>query len=308
MKSVYFKPENEIQIFSEGEITLEDGTSAYEMFYTQELMGTEYKAKSVIAVRKTQCLGIYGMAPPADFDANQKEIEQILASFRLLPLEIIPTPPPPKAGFHEDEEYNFSISFPKEWIEMPPRIKEGLLSICAPSYFPGAQVVLMAVEEGKTAAEVGSEFAEQAGEIYTDFEVVSQGEITREDGTSAYEVVYIGAPPGAGVMEMKVVFVVRGTQCFWLQGYSSPEKFAEHEPIIDEVIQSFRLTPTSNATKGKILVATSQGVSIIGEDGWSVLDESKGLPHNRVNATAVDKEGRIWLAHGNGLSVLDQEK
>ncbi len=65
---------------------------------------------------------------------------------------------------------------------------------------------------------------------------------------------------------------------------------------------------TSNAAKGEILVATSQGVSIIGKDGWSVLDESKGLPHNRVNAIAVDKEGRIWVAHGSGLSVLDQDQ
>ncbi|TET11860.1 hypothetical protein E3J84_02325 [Candidatus Aerophobetes bacterium] len=65
---------------------------------------------------------------------------------------------------------------------------------------------------------------------------------------------------------------------------------------------------TSNAAKDEILVATSQGVSIIGKDGWSVLDESKGLPHNRVNAIAVDKETRIWLAHGSGLSVLDQDQ
>ncbi len=62
---------------------------------------------------------------------------------------------------------------------------------------------------------------------------------------------------------------------------------------------------TSNATKGEILLATSQGVSIIEEDGWSVLDKSKGLPHNRVKTTAVDKEGRIWVSHGSGLSVLD---
>jgi len=40
---------------------------------------------------------------------------------------------------------------------------------------------------------------------------------------------------------MKLVFVVRGTQSFWLQGYSSPERFAEHGRIIDEVIYSFRL-------------------------------------------------------------------
>jgi len=65
---------------------------------------------------------------------------------------------------------------------------------------------------------------------------------------------------------------------------------------------------TSKAAKGEMLMATSQGVSIIEEDGWSVLDESNGLPHNRVNAIAVDKEGRIWVAHGSGLSVLDQDQ
>lgn len=65
---------------------------------------------------------------------------------------------------------------------------------------------------------------------------------------------------------------------------------------------------TPKAAKDEILLATSQGVSIIGKDGWSVLDESKGLPHNRVNAIAVDKEGRIWVAHGSGLSVLDQDQ
>jgi len=65
---------------------------------------------------------------------------------------------------------------------------------------------------------------------------------------------------------------------------------------------------TSKAARGEILVATNQGISIIGEDGWAVLDESNGLPNNRVNAIAVDKEGRIWVAHGSGLSVLDQDQ
>ncbi len=247
IKSEYFKPEYEVRILSEGDTTLEDGTPAYQMLYTEKLMGTTYKAKTVIIVRRTQCLGIYGMAPPADFDANQKDIDQILASFRVLPLEVIPTPTPTpsEAGFYEDKEHGFSINYPKEWNELPPRSNEVLFSIAAPVYFPGVQVVLMTVEEGKTPAEIGSEFPGQISKVYSDFELVSQGEIKLKDGTLAYEVTYTGAPPGSGILGMKVVFVVRGTECFWLQGYSSPENFAEHEPLIDEVIQSFQLAPSA---------------------------------------------------------------
>ena len=235
----------ELEVISEEYVTLEDGTSAHKMVATEKIMGALYKMKSVTAARETQAVMVYAMAVPADFDANLEDIDWILSSFHLIPLEVMPTPTPTvvSTGFYRDEEHGFSISYPQGWREMPPS-EWHIFQVAPPEHIPSVSIMLQSVEKATTPAEAAAQCMKGMSEVYTEFEFVSEGGITLDDGTPAYEVVYTGSSPRAAewVLKCKSVFVVRGTECFWLQSYTTPpDMYDEHVAVMDEVLYSFHL-------------------------------------------------------------------
>jgi hypothetical protein len=227
-------------------ITLADGTPAVEVLIQGSYTGIERMSKAVCVLRETQGLIAYGTAGVADWDAYVEEIDGLLNSFRLLPFTgAIPTPTPTPAGtgFYRNEEYGFSISYPASWSEMPVSGEGDVFSVGAPGYMPGVMVIVMPFGGATSAAEVGAGFMEGMKGIMPDVEVVSQGEVSLDDGTPAYEIVYIGTPPSAMGMklECKILLVLRGEQSFMIEGYSMPEMFAGQEDVIDSVLYSFHL-------------------------------------------------------------------
>ncbi|GAF68624.1 unnamed protein product, partial [marine sediment metagenome] len=71
------------QIISEEEITLIDGTPAYEVVYIFPQEDYEVKGKYVCVIQGTQVFEILVFSLKDDFDANQTSIDNLVSSFRL---------------------------------------------------------------------------------------------------------------------------------------------------------------------------------------------------------------------------------
>ena len=227
-------------------ITLADGTPAVEVLMQSSYVGAERTSKAICLVRETQGLIVYGTAESSDWDAYEEEINGVLSSLRLLPFTgglPTPTPTPAGMGFYRSEEYGFSISYPASWSEMPISGQGDVFSVGAPGYMPGVMVIVMPSGGVASAAQMAAGFIEGMKGVVPDMEVVSQGAVSLDDGTPAYEFVYRGTPPSAMGMklEFKILLVVRGDQGFMVEGYSMPEMFAGQEEVIDSVLYSFHL-------------------------------------------------------------------
>ncbi|MBC8273451.1 MAG: hypothetical protein H8E40_00560, partial [Chloroflexi bacterium] len=77
-------------------------------------------------------------------------------------------------------------------------------------------------------------FSEQLG----DYEFLSEGEITLDDGTPAYEILFNGTM-GGYLLTCKYVIVSPEANGFLLMGFSLPGSFEQDEAVLDEVIGSF---------------------------------------------------------------------
>jgi len=236
----------EAAVLSEGTITLADGTPAYEIVERTKYGEADQMSKGICVVRQTQALIAYGMTQAADWDAYAEEIDLSLYSLKLLPMPAgIPTPTPTPAGMglYRNEEYGFSISYPASWSQMPPHGEGVIFEIGAPEYMPAVAVMVTPSHGATSAAEIGAGMVEGIKRSVPDATIVSQKEVSLADGTPAYEIVYAGTPPAAMGMKLKakILLVLRGEQCLMVEGYSTPEQFAQHEPEIDSVLNSFRL-------------------------------------------------------------------
>jgi len=114
------------------------------------------------------------------------------------------------------------------------------MSLASAEGLPGVSVMVQPVEEGTTLADYGPQLSQKMGQIWGDYELVSEGEITLDDGTSAYEIVFSGTMEGYA-LKCKYVIVIQGTQAFWVMGFSMPDRFEQDEAALDEVIHSFHL-------------------------------------------------------------------
>jgi hypothetical protein len=101
-------------------------------------------------------------------------------------------------------------------------------------------VAVQPAEEGTTLAEYGPQLSGGMGQIWGDYELVSEGEITLDDGTPAYEIVFSATMEGYA-LKCKYVIVIQGTQAFFVMGFSMPATFEQDEATLDEVIHSFHL-------------------------------------------------------------------
>jgi len=254
----------ELEIVSQGTMTLADGTPAIEMVVREADPGREVTIKVVAVARQTQGLVAMGRAPSADWDTYGEDIDLVVYSLKLLPMPVgfpTPTPTPVGTGFYRNEEYGFSMSYPASWREMPPHAEGVVFEVGAPEYMPAVAVTVMPSRGATTVVQVGLGFVETIKGQVADAEVVSQKEVSLADGMPAYEIVYVGTPPGAMGMKIvtKILLALRGEQTFMLQGYTTPQQFAQQQPEIDSVLYSFRLelravpsptptTPTPAAT------------------------------------------------------------
>jgi len=94
------------------------------------------------------------------------------------------------------------------------------------------------VGEGTTLAEFGPQLSQGLGQHWGDYELISESEITLDDGTPAYEIVFNGTMEGYN-LKSKYVIVIQEANAFFIMGFSIPGRFVEDEAAIDEVIHSF---------------------------------------------------------------------
>jgi hypothetical protein len=83
MQQVYSENFADYELLSEGEITLADGTPAYQFMFHATMEGNFLTCKCVTVVRDTDVFSILGLAPPSIFTENEAVIDEIIGSFHL---------------------------------------------------------------------------------------------------------------------------------------------------------------------------------------------------------------------------------
>lgn len=238
----YMEATPQFEAFSEGDIAIGEGISGYEIVGQGALdTGEVEKFRYVVLVREKQALGVGVRGEPAVFDQQEQIIDTIVDSFKLLPTYTYVPPTPGAGGTYTSAEHGFSITYPEGWIEAPSSGRPGeIVSLASAEGLPGVGVSVSPVGEGTTLAEFGSQMSEGLGKHWGDYKLVSESEITLDDGTPAYEIVFSGTMEGYS-LKSKYVFVIQGTQAFFIMGFTAPARFEQDESILDEVIHSFNL-------------------------------------------------------------------
>lgn len=238
----YMEATPSFEVFSEGDITIGEGISGYEIVGKGDLdTGEVEKFRYVVLVREKQAFGVGVRGEPATFDQQEQLIDTIVNSFKLLPTYTYVPPTPTAGGTYTSVEHGFSISYPAGWMEAPPTGAPGeIISLASVEGLPGASVRVSPVAEGTNLAEFGLQMSQGLSQVWGDYELISEGEITLDDGTPAYEIVFSGTMGGYN-LKGKYEVVIQGTQSFFIMGFSSPARFEQDEAAIDEVIHSFHL-------------------------------------------------------------------
>jgi hypothetical protein len=267
----------EFILVSEGEVTLDDGTPAYELVYQFFVpdFNVQLQEKALYVIRGTEAFNISGVTMPTSFAANEPNLDASLYSFRLeepvaeepvaeepvaeepvveepvveepvveepVVEEPVVEEPEPSAGpIYTNAEHGFSISYPEGWTKMKTGQTEGeVMSFVHPAQIPVVAVSLGSVAEGTTLAAYGAQQIEELSTEVTNFELVSQGEVTLDDGTPAYEIVYKSLFVTFNLpLESKTLYVIRGTEVFGITGVDMAASFAKNEATLTASIYSF---------------------------------------------------------------------
>lgn len=237
----YLEAMPQFELISEGDVTIGEDTPGYEIVGKGDLgAGKVEKFRSVVLVREKQWSWVGVRGEPAVFDQQEELVDAVIDSFRFLPAYTYVPPTPGPAGTYTSAEHGFSISYPAGWMETPTSRPGEVMSLASAEGLPGVSVSVTPVEEGTTLAGYGPGLSQQLGQYWGNYELVSEGEITLDDGTPAYEIVFSGTAEGY-TLKGKHVIVIQGTQAFFVIGYSMPDGFEEDEAALDEMIQSFHL-------------------------------------------------------------------
>lgn len=232
----------QFEALSEGDITIGEGIPGYEMVGKGDLRtGKVEKFRYVVLVREKQVFYVGARGEPAAFDQQEQLIDAIVDSFKLLSTYTFVPPTPGVGSTYTSAEFGFSIAYPTGWIEAPPAGRPGeVVSLASAEGLPGVSVMVQPVGEGTTPAEFGPQLSQDLSQRWGDYELISEGEITLDDGTPAYKIVFSGTMEGYN-LKSKYVIVIQGTQAFFIMGLSMPASFEQDEAVLDEVIHSFHL-------------------------------------------------------------------
>jgi hypothetical protein len=226
------------EIFSEGYVTMGDGISGYEMIgQGDEDIGRLQKYRYVLLVREKQVFWVGVSGDPDPFDAQGQLVETIVDSFKLLPYTYEPPAPSP-GGTYTNAEYGFSITYPAGWADYTTGQYAEILDLRAATGIPE---VMIRTWTGAASAEESALTLQQVySDNFADYEQLSEGEITLDDGTPAYEFVFNATMQGY-FLTAKCVTVMRGADVFSIMGFGTPSTFARDELVLDKIIGSFHL-------------------------------------------------------------------
>jgi len=237
----YMNDMPQFELISEGDVTIGEDSPAYEIVGKGDLeTGKVEKFRYVLLVREEQAFWVGVRGEPAVVDQQEELVGAVMDSFRLLSTYTFVPPTPGPAGTYTSAEHGFSISYPAGWMEAPTGRPGEVVGLASTEGLPSVSVDVQAVEEGTTLAGYAPQFSQGLGEYWGDYVLASEGEITLDDGTPAYEIVFSGTGEGYA-LKSKFVIVIQGTQAFFIMGFSMPDRFEQDEAVLDEVIHSFRL-------------------------------------------------------------------
>ena len=235
----YMESMPQFELFSEGDATIGKGIPGYEIVGKGDVgTGKVEKFRYVVLVREKQGLWVGARGEPAYFDQQEQLIDTIMDSFKLLSTYTFVPPTPSAGGTYTNAQYGFSITYPEGWMETPTGRPGEVVSLSAAEGLPS--IVVRAWTEETTLAEYTSNLKKDIGKHVGDYELVSEGEITLDDGTPAYEIVFSGTMEGYN-LKCKYVIVVQEANVFLMQGFNMPAQFEQDEAVLDEVIHSFHL-------------------------------------------------------------------
>ena len=235
----YMESTPEFELISEGEVTIGEGISGYEIVGKGDLgTGEVQKFRFVILARGKQGFAVGAMGDTADFDLSEETIDDIVNSFKLLPTYTYVPPTPSAGGTYTSAEYGFSITYPAGWIETTTGQYGEIVDLRAARGLP--EVMIRSWSEETTLDKAASKLKEQFSEQVGGYRLLSEGKITLDDGTRAYAIVFEGTMEGY-LLTCKYVIVIREADVFVVQGFSMPASFEQDEAVLDEVIYSFHL-------------------------------------------------------------------
>ncbi len=231
----------QFELVSEGDVTIGEGIAGSEMVGKGDLgTGEVQKFRFVILAHGKQGFVVGAMGETTDFDQSEDTIDAIVDSFELLPTYTYVPPTPGAGGTYTSAEYGFSITYPAGWMETFTGSYAEIVTFMSAIGLPSVIVSQSLVDEGTTLAEYGPQFDQELSQHYADYELFSEGSITLDDGTPAYQIVFSATMEGY-FLKGKYVIVIQGTQGFYIVGVSMPATFELDEAVLDEVIGSFHL-------------------------------------------------------------------
>jgi len=231
----------QFEMLSEGDVTISEGISAYEMIGQGDIgTGKVEKFRYVILMREKQILFVGVGGEPDQFDEREPLVNAVIDSFKLLSSYTYVPPAPSAGGTYTSAEYGFSITYPAGWSNYTTGEYGEILDLRAAGGIPEVMVRAWTEEEEATLAESASGLKSMFSEQLGDYEFLSEGEIALDDGTPAYEIVFNGTMNGY-LLTCKYVIVSPEANGFLIMGVSLPGSFEQDEPVLNEIIGSFHL-------------------------------------------------------------------
>ena len=158
----------DFELISEGEATLGEGISGYEIVGRGDLgTGKVEKFRYVILARGKQGLAVGAMGEDAVFDQSEDTIDAVVDSFKLLPSYTYIPPVPSPGGTYTSAEYGFSITYPAGWSDYTTGQYGEILDLRAAGGIPEVIIKTWTVEEAplaESASMLKSMFSEQLGD------------------------------------------------------------------------------------------------------------------------------------------------
>jgi len=83
LKQMYSENIGNYELLAEGEITLDDGTPAYEFVFKGTMEGYLLKCKCVTVIQETEVFLLMGFSLPGSFEQDEPILDEIISSFHL---------------------------------------------------------------------------------------------------------------------------------------------------------------------------------------------------------------------------------
>lgn len=228
----------QFELFSEGDVTIGEGIAGYELIGQGDAdIDVLKKFRYIIIVRDIQVFWLGVFVDPEQFDAQRQMVDTIIDSFSLSAYTYEPPPPSP-GGTYTSTEYGFSITYPAGWSDVTTGQFAEILDLRADAGVPEVMVRTWTGEA--TAQDAALTLMQVYQDNFPDYELLSEGEMTLDDGTPGYQFVFNATMQGY-LLTAKCVAVLRGEDTFSIMGFTPVSSFAQDEAVIDQVIGSFHL-------------------------------------------------------------------